>query len=250
MKYLSWVINSIISQSGLVLTRKVNVIPSERLKKTRESLLKILEIDFVIDIGANEGQWATSILKSGFSGSILSFEPESRAFSLLKTNSSKASNWEVQNLAISDKEGMRKLNVASNDALSSSFFELLPDHKTAAPHAFFTHTELVPTRLLSSCMAEIKGSRIYLKLDTQGTEHLILFSMSNEDFCRIKVLELEASIVGTYEGGLLVEEIIAFCRLRGFRLYRIENALARSGFGQQVQVDLIFIREEDSNLTL
>lgn len=60
--------------------------------------LKIMDtynINLVLDIGANEGQFALSVLQHKFNLKIISFEPTRYAYSKLKTISKNYPNWLV-----------------------------------------------------------------------------------------------------------------------------------------------------------
>ena len=46
-----------------------------KLNKYRQQLFNKLGIDMALDVGANKGGYALSLLNSGFEGKILSFEP-------------------------------------------------------------------------------------------------------------------------------------------------------------------------------
>lgn len=247
MSRVSHRINKVLMTFGLILTRRANVIPTERLSKSRQNLFRILDFEVVIDVGANSGQWASSIRLDGYSDLIVSLEPIPHVFSELALNTVADEKWIAINGAIDSARGLRDLFVSSNDGLSSSFFPLLDDHKMAVPEVNFIGVEQVETYPLEEFLLRYQSGRIYIKIDTQGSELIALQSISNESFKKILAVEIEVSLVGTYQDCPLIEEIISFMRTRNFRPYRIENGLARPNFGQQVQVDIIFIREDLSH---
>jgi FkbM family methyltransferase len=240
--------NRIIAVFGLIATRRVNVIPLERLNRARRNIFDSLDIQFVMDIGANSGQWAKSVRRNGYKGLLISVEPTREAFSILSAESVMDQNWKTFNCAIDVVAGSRKIMISSNEGLSSSFFDLMEDHKKAAPEVELFREELVDTCTLESLIKSHGIPRMYLKIDTQGSELLVLKSIDEETFSKIFAIEIEISLVGTYLQGPLIEEVISYLRARNFRPYRIENGLARSNFGQQVQVDFIFIQNELSDL--
>jgi FkbM family methyltransferase len=238
--------NRFLEIFGLIATRRANVIPLERLSRARRNIFDSLDIQFVMDIGANSGQWAKSVRANGYKGLLLSVEPTRKAFSILSADSVKDQNWKTLNCAIDVVAGSRKILISSNEGLSSSFFNLLDDHKKAAPHVELVREELVDTCTLESLIVAHGKTRMYLKIDTQGSELLVLKSIQEETFSKIFAIEIEISLVGTYLEGPLIEEVISYLRARNFRPYRIENGLARPNFGQQVQADFIFIQNEYS----
>jgi hypothetical protein len=54
-----------------------------------------LEIDLIIDVGANEGQFSEEIRVGGYSGRIISFEPTTEAHSRLLKRSQRDPLWNV-----------------------------------------------------------------------------------------------------------------------------------------------------------
>ncbi len=241
-------LNRVLAVFGLIATRRVNVIPLERLSRARRNIFNSLDIQFVMDIGANSGQWAKSVRSNGYNGLLISVEPTREAFSILSAESVGDQNWKIFNCAIDVVAGSRKMLISSNEGLSSSFFDLMEDHKKAAPEVELLREELVDTCTLESLIDSQGIPRMYLKIDTQGSELLVLKSIDEETFSKIFAIEIEISLVGTYLQGPLIEEVISYLRARNFRPYRIENGLARLNFGQQVQVDFIFIQNELSDL--
>jgi FkbM family methyltransferase len=244
MSRVSLVINRLLRVFGVIATRRVNVIPLERLASSRSNLFGALDIQFVMDIGANSGHWAKEVRNNGYKGLLVSVEPTQGAFSILSAYSAEDPSWITLNCAIDLVAGSRKIMISSNEGLSSSFFELLDDHKRAAPEVELVREELVDTYTLESLIAAHGLPRMYLKIDTQGSELLVLKSIQEETLSKIFAIEIEISLVGTYLQGPLIEEVISYLRARNFRPYRIENGLARPNFGQQVQVDFIFIQNE------
>jgi FkbM family methyltransferase len=242
MKVTSYIINSILQKVGLILTRRINVIPHERLAKCRSILISTFDFNLVIDVGANSGQWAKYLRSQGYRKTLLSIEPTKKAFGRLLNISKNDDLWIPLNVAIDLKESTRKILVSNNDGLSSSFFDLLDEHKYAAPNVQLTESETVKTQTLKSIIAKYFFPNIYIKIDVQGAELLVLQSISDSYYEYILAVEIEVSLVETYESSPLIEEIMQFMRSKSFRPYRIENGLARPNFGQQVQMDIIFLR--------
>ena len=82
------------------------------------SIIEKYEIDFVIDAGANEGQFARK-LRSFYLGEILSFEPVSSAFERLAAAASSDPNWHVHKLALGSQESIQTINVSNSTEFSS-----------------------------------------------------------------------------------------------------------------------------------
>jgi FkbM family methyltransferase len=83
-------------------------------------LLSQFDIKTIVDVGANEGQFALKLIgKNNYKGTIISFEPVSSSFSILSKNSQKSSNWEVVKSAVGDTQGTVPINVSQNSVSSS-----------------------------------------------------------------------------------------------------------------------------------
>src|SRR5262245_34111160 len=79
----------------------------------RKQLLAYYEIDTVLDIGANSGQFGKQLRKNlAYTNRILSFEPLSAAFGRLKAKAGKDPAWEVFNFAIGDTNAKGEINIA------------------------------------------------------------------------------------------------------------------------------------------
>ena len=84
--------------------------PTSHPLARRKQILNSYNIDTVLDVGANIGQFAQQLRDDlGYTNKIISFEPLSSAFELLKTNAGGDPNWEVFNIALGDTEEKRGL---------------------------------------------------------------------------------------------------------------------------------------------
>ena len=87
-------------------------------------VLANFKIDYVLDIGANEGQFAEEIRKYGFKKNILSYEPMTSAYKKLSKKSKSSNNWKIYNNGFGDKVGPKTLNISQN-SVSSSILSLI-----------------------------------------------------------------------------------------------------------------------------
>jgi FkbM family methyltransferase len=225
---------------SLIITRAKNVLPNEKLASARQLVLN--KCDFVVDIGANNGQWINEIRVRGYKGNALCIEPLKKNYSILKSRNFNSTS--TLNCAVGNKNGYTFINQASNDGLSSSILELSSHHKNAAPGIKFIGKEKVKILKLSKILENTKHKKIFVKIDTQGYEFEVLKSISKIDFNNIFAFEIETNLVSTYSNLTLIEDVIKFLRNRGYRPLRIENGFGMPNFGQQLQVDILFVKND------
>lgn len=84
--------------------------------------------DTLIDIGANEGQFAEEIRAAGYKGNIISIEPVLAAYAKLQNKTNNVPNWTCHNFALGAAEDKLVLNVNADTRLSS--FATLGDSGT------------------------------------------------------------------------------------------------------------------------
>ena len=209
------------------------------------SSLKKFEVDLVIDVGANFGQFASEVRGGGYRGSIISFEPLSTAHAELQQSSKGDEKWDVYSrCALGDHIGEVEINIAGNSA-SSSLLPMLDSHLSAAPHTAYVGKELVPLLTLDSiasdCISNFKNP--FLKIDTQGYEWAILDGALNT-LPYIRGVLLELSLIPLYEGQYLWREILERLELAGFTLWAIQPEFIDPNDGRTLQMNGIFFRKE------
>jgi FkbM family methyltransferase len=203
-----------------------------------------LRIDYVIDVGANEGQFAQDLRKSKYSGFIYSFEPLFDAHQKLVLNSLSDPKWIIHKpVACGSHQGKLSINIAGNSA-SSSFKKMLPSHLSAAPYSKtvgFQDVEVVTLDSEIERWLEVK-TPIFLKIDTQGYEEEVLAG-AEKTLKVVEAVQIELSILELYQGQKLYDYFFGFFEERDFLLFDILPGFTNYQTGQLLQFDAIFVKE-------
>ena len=194
-------------------------------------------ISTLIDVGANEGQYALDFRRRGFLGEILSFEPMADAFHRLEQRAAKDSNWQVRQLALGGANGQAGLNISAN-SVSSSLLQVQPAHLRAEPSSRRTRLEWVPVRRLDDEFNPTQSCRAWLKLDVQGFESSVLAGAT--DTLKIsQVVQCELSLQSLYEGQSHYLEILSTLESSGFTPVAFLPGFADGVTAEFLQVDVI-----------
>lgn len=215
--------------------------PTDELVR-RIALINHHHINVIIDIGANIGQYGAEMRNLGFKGEIISYEPMKEAFLKLKKTAAQDPNWKVYNSSIGERDGQTTINIAQN-SVSSSLLKNLPQLTESAPEAQFIKKETVEIRKLDSLFNDlnISNKNIYLKIDTQGYEEMVLLG-AEKSMNFIKGIQIEMAFNPSYEGAVTYHEMKAKLKSIGFNLHAIENGFYDKKTGQQLEVDAIFYK--------
>jgi FkbM family methyltransferase len=207
-----------------------------------EQLLNSLNTTCVLDIGANEGQYAKNIRIGGYKNRIISFEPVREPFAKLEKLSVNDVLWEIHNLALGDSDGQTEINISGN-SVSSSILGIRSSHTDAAPDSKYVGTQKIEIRTLDSLFTKLKiaDQNIYMKVDTQGFEKNVL-NGAKQTLKYIKAIQLEMSVQPLYEGEDLYFQLSDFLYKEGFRLIKIVRGLTKSN-GELLQFDGVFMRD-------
>jgi FkbM family methyltransferase len=201
------------------------------------------DIDLVLDVGAADGGYGQQLRKFGYTGRIVSFEPLSAAYESLSTTIATDRNWTAHNVALGAEPGEATIHVASN-SYSSSLLPMLSAHRAAAPSVQYVAEETITVARLDDVAEEAVQSALhpFLKVDTQGFEREVLAGGA-ATVQRCIGLQLELSFAPLYDGGMLVDEAIAWAYREGFHLVGIEQGYAAPS-GEILQVDGVFVRND------
>ena len=212
-------------------------------------LLDRLEIDTVIDVGANRGQFAGNLLECGYRGRVMSLEPVEECFSQLFQRTVDYSTWQAYHLAAGRETTLRSINVASNGGASSSFLHFDSAHENAAPEVRYLRQEMVQQIALDSMLGSdiAEDSRTFLKIDVQGAELDVL-----EGAIRLlqttSAVHIELSLASVYVGGVPAEAIKNHLEEAGFSLIQL-TPIFWSDRNTVLQADGVFLRHDASPAT-
>jgi FkbM family methyltransferase len=208
----------------------------------RMQLIRNFNINKILDVGANKGQYASAMRTFGYTGDIISFEPLKYEFSKLLESSAADSRWEAVNIALGDEEKETDINIAGN-SISSSILDMLPTHIESAPHSAYIGKERIKITTLDSIFFSFckENDRVLLKVDTQGFERNVL-SGAERSLQNIIGIQIEMSLVPLYSDGVLLREMIDYLESRNFSLFSLENGFWDRNTGRLLQVDGIFYK--------
>jgi FkbM family methyltransferase len=211
----------------------------------RKRLLDGFGIDVILDVGANSGQFAMSLRESmGYQGEIVSFEPLPDAFAQLQGLVEKDPAWEAHNVALGEADGELMLNVSKN-RVSSSFLAIREISTSVEPDSAYETERVVTVRSLDSLLPELKvvkaGSRVMLKLDTQGFESRIIAG-GKQSLPQLRLVQMEMSLVRLYDEEVLFLDMCNMMRTLGFDLIALDPGFADVASGRLLQVDGLFAR--------
>ncbi|HEY4210562.1 MAG TPA: FkbM family methyltransferase [Steroidobacteraceae bacterium] len=227
-------VNRLLRHAGLELVRN----PSGRdLRRIR--LIAARNIEVVIDIGANEGQYGRRLRELGFRGWIHSYEPLPPALKRLRTRASADSKWKVFDLAVGETAGSATLHVAGNSE-SSSILTMARRHLDAEPLSKTVGSVEVRTTTLPQVLQQAPEGRTLLKIDTQGYEDRVLGAMNCLD--RVDLIEVELSLLEVYAGQTLFREMDARIGAAGFELVSLADGFFDRSSGELLQMDAIYAR--------
>ena len=231
-------IQKMLRKIGIQMKRYPDLDLARRIK-----IMENFNIDALLDIGANIGQYAINMRELGYSKKIISFEPLTNAFKDLNTNSLKDDNWLANNYAIGNEDAKSVINIAGN-SLSSSILNMLPSHIESEQMSKYIAQEEIEVKKLDSVFNSFckKDEKVMVKIDTQGFEKNVIDG-ATKSLMNIKIIQLEMSIVPLYENEMLFIEMINYLDNKGFQLFSLENGFSDPTTGRLLQVDGIFVNK-------
>lgn len=208
-------------------------------------VLRTLEVNCVLDVGANRGQFATRLRRSGYQGRIVSFEPEPEVAADLRKQAAGDDDWIAHEVALGDEEGTAQLHAAPGQGkLSSlldassfgrSYFTNLRGHRTVTIDVRRLDT------VLDDAIAGIEAPRVFLKLDTQGFD-LRAVRGAGERIGEIVGLQSEVSCLPIYEGMPRMPEQLTEYESMGFALSGVYPVTRHRDSLAAIEFDVLMVR--------
>lgn len=221
---------------------KIDIVrfPTQEFEK-KIKLIETNSIDLVMDVGANIGQFAIALRKSGYKGDIYSFEPMKNEYAILEKNTSADAHWRSFNYGLGNENAITEIYVAEN-SVSSSFLPSSEEMNEIEPGVIAATTQEVEVKTLDTVYEELDlvNRKVFLKIDAQGYEKFILEGGKNT-IPKIKLVQLEMPLISTYENSSDFYTLTKEMQNIGFQLVSLDSGYYNPKTGEQVEVDGIFI---------
>jgi poly(ribitol-phosphate) beta-N-acetylglucosaminyltransferase len=215
-------------------------------------LLRRYDVDYVIDVGANTGQYAEGLRRTGYHGPIASFEPVPEFADTLAQKAAHDDLWTAHPMALGSTEGTVPIRV------QRSFSSVLPasayGKERFATLRDFAEKETtidVPLRRLDSMLGEVIGSvtradggrpRVFLKMGTQGFD-LEVFGGLGEWRDDVVVLQSEGALLRIYEGMPNMRESVDVYEAAGFEVSGLYPVTTEPD-GRVIEYDCVLVRAD------
>jgi FkbM family methyltransferase len=215
--------------------------PSEAWARRLRHLFAKKSINTVVDVGANEGQFATLLRQQvGFQGSIISFEPNPPVAERLLERSKDDKLWTVVNCALGSAPGVMSLNL-TKESVFTSFLTPMPEILDRGGE-IIERVQVRVSTLDTELPHDVCPARTFLKLDTQGFDLEVLAGAT--DIVRnIPLLQVEVSFLPIYEGmpgfqdalarfeslGFVVADLFLVATARSEQAYEFDCIMVRPG---------------------
>lgn len=181
-----------------------------RLKK----VLDRQEINCLLDVGANRGQFALIARRLGYDGVIHSFEPQQESFRALEKRSKGDPDWHCHNFALGQSEGKAALRANQKHSEMSSLYPIDDEYGGISQ-------QIVHIKPLDSIFADLVEGigypRVFLKTDTEGHD-LAVIRGAKSSMAYVQVLQAEVFVRPIYEGAPHYLEVLAEIEAAGFAM--------------------------------
>jgi FkbM family methyltransferase len=188
---------------GYEVFHRSKLLPTDMAGHVR-AILDKYQVDCVLDVGANEGQFAYFLREMvGYHGLLVSFEPAADTFKILAAKAADDKQWLTFNCALGEGDAERQFNVMKSSALNS-FLE--PDRSETTlfdAYNIVTKKETVRMRTVDAVVDEVRQTRnlrrIYLKIDTQGYDMQVIQGAASS-LPDVAAIQTEAAFQRLYAG--------------------------------------------------
>ena len=198
------------------------------------------QVDLVVDVGANTGQYAALVRSLGYRGPIVSFEPSRQAYEILARKAANDPRWHVRRCALGAVAGHSVLHLSANSA-SNSMLPIQAAHLAAAPYSQVVGREEIRVSTADEELSDVDGHALWLKMDVQGAE-LDVLAGAGATCGRARVVQSEMLLGELYENQADYLEICSVLRQRGLRLHHLERGFQDKSSGLVLAVDGLFVR--------
>ncbi len=201
-------------------------------------------LDFVVDIGANAGQWISAFMTFAEVRRLEVFEPNPEIFAELKRLFAQRPHTRLHNFALGDQAATATFNIIENSGLSSLLMpnEILRQQYAPAGDVI----KQVPVKVIPlDDVLDDEQPIDLIKIDVQGFEHAVLRG-ARTTLQRTRALLIETNFVSHYAGDGSFGTLFNHLDELGFDFWNI-SAPYRGSEGQALWADAVFLNRRPGN---
>jgi FkbM family methyltransferase len=214
------------------------------MERGKWALLRRFEPRLIIDVGANEGQFAAAMRVEFPRAKIISFEPLPAVFETLRAKFAADPLLLPVQLALGDRNGVATMHQSAFSP-SSSLLPMAALHVQEFPKSEASTAVEVPEATLDhwfagSCLA---ADAMLVKIDVQGFE-LAVLAGGSATVSQARAVLLEVSFEELYVGQPLFGEIHARLEALGFRFAGVLEQFASKAGDRALFADAIYVNRK------
>jgi FkbM family methyltransferase len=226
---------------------------ARKLAKTRKTAVRMNNLNFdllpdgalkdigwVVDVGANEGEWTDDLLTICNPKHVICIEPDPNLAPKLKTRFAATPSVEICQFALGAAMGVSKFNLMKNTVLNS-LRTPDPEMLKLNPTPFeISSTVTVQVRPLDSVLPSDQPIQL-LKIDAQGFEREVL-SGATQTLARTQFVLLEVNFQPHYQGEADFFELTTIMRRHGFEIGNYSEP--KGGLREALYADVLYLKSE------
>lgn len=227
-----------IKKFGQLIGIEISSFPTVALQ-SRKQFMKIGNFDVIFDVGANVGQFGKEVRALGYLGQIVSFEPLSNAFTVLKKTSDLDKLWKVNHFALGSCNETMEINISQHSA-SSSLLKFDDNYISENKNLTVVSTEKIEVKKIDDIFTDYihtESNNVLLKLDTQGFEKAVLEG-ALRSLDKIQGIQIETSLKELYQGETLFVDMLVYLQELGFEIFTLEPYYYEKNSHQLLQAEV------------
>ncbi len=200
-------------------------------------------INLVIDVGANMGQFAIELRHAGYRGQIISFEPLIKCYKHLISIADDM--WHIENCALGNSNTTETINVSHKTVFSSILNTNEFDRSNFSDSIKVVDTQTITIKKLDDVIGELinepEKKKIFLKLDTQGYDNQVILG-AKDILTHTHLLQTEVSCKSIYENTPPFYETLKQLSTSGFNVTGIFPLSRDKTSMELLEFDCLLIR--------